>query len=106
MYYIWLSENDFTLYKYMNDFGKLEEEFPSKENFYSLRISKNIRDKESEHVLKVWNKFEMETMKDYHDFYLRRDVLLLADVFEQFRNNSLKNYGLYRSHYLSAPALN
>ena len=44
-------------------------------------------------------------MKDYHDLYLKCDVLLLADVFEKIRNNSLKNYGLYPSHYLSAPAL-
>ena len=34
-------------------------------------------------------------MKDYHDLYLKCDVLLLANVFEKFRNNSLKNYGLY-----------
>ena len=41
-------------------------------------------------------------MKDYHDLHLKCDVLLLADVFEKFRNNSLKNYGLCPSHYLSA----
>ena len=44
-------------------------------------------------------------MKDYHDLYLKCDVLLLADVFEKFKNNSLKNYGLCPSHYLSAPSL-
>ena len=47
----------------------------------------------------------MKTMKDYHDLYLNCDVLLLADVFEKLRNNSLKNYGLRPSHYLSAPGL-
>ena len=47
----------------------------------------------------------MKTMKDYHKLYLKCDILLLADVFEIFRNNSLKNYGLCPSHYLSAPAL-
>ena len=46
----------------------------------------------------------MKTMKDYHNLYLKCDVLLLADVFEKFRNNSTKNYGLCPSHYLSAPA--
>ena len=45
----------------------------------------------------------MKTMKDYHDLYLKCHVLLLADVFEKIRNNSLQNYGLYPSHYLSAP---
>ena len=42
-------------------------------------------------------------MKDYHD--LNCEVLLLADVFEKFRNNTLKYYGLFPSHYLSAPTL-
>ena len=37
--------------------------------------------------------------------YLKCDVLLLTDVFEKFRNNNLKNYGLCLSHYLSTPAL-
>ena len=52
----------------------------------------------------VWDKFEMETIKYYHDFYLKCDAPLLADVFEKFRNSSLKNYGLYPSYYLSATA--
>ena len=43
-------------------------------------------------------KNEMETMKDYHDWYLKCDVLLLADAFEKIRNNSLKNYGLCQIH--------
>ena len=47
----------------------------------------------------------MKTMKDYHDLYLKQDVLLSANVFEKIRNNSLKNYGLCPSHYLSAPSL-
>ena len=44
-------------------------------------------------------------MKDYHNFYLKYDILLLADVFEKVRNNSLKNYWLCPSHYLSTLAL-
>ena len=47
----------------------------------------------------------MEIMKDYHNLYLKCDVFLLADVFEKFRNNNLKNYGLCQIHYLSAPGL-
>ena len=46
----------------------------------------------------------MKTMKDYHDLYLKCDILLLA-VFKKFRNNSLKNYGLCPSHFLSAQVL-
>ena len=41
----------------------------------------------------------MKMIKHYHDLYLKCDFLLLADVFEKFRNNSLKNYGLFLSHY-------
>ena len=89
----------------MSDFEKFKEELPSKEKFYSSLTGKKISAKEYEHVLKVWNKFEMKTTKDYHDLYLECDVLLLADVFEKFGNNSLKNYGLCPSHYLSAPTL-
>ena len=43
-------------------------------------------------------------LKDYHNLYIKCDVLLLADVFGKFRNNSLKNYGLCPIDYLSAPA--
>ena len=44
-------------------------------------------------------------MKDHHNLYLKCDVLLLAGAFENLRNNSIKNYALFPSHYLSAPAL-
>ena len=47
----------------------------------------------------------MKILKVYHDLYLKCDVLLLADIFEKFRNNRLKNYGLCPSHYLSTPGL-
>ena len=88
----------------MSDFENFKEELPSKEKFYSLLTRKKVNDKEYEHILKVWNRFEMKTMKGCHDLYLKCDVLLLANVFEKLRNNSLKNYGLLPTHYLSAPA--
>ena len=89
----------------MTHFKKFKEKLPSKEKFYSSLTGKKISEKEFNHVLNVWNKFEMKTMKYYHDLYLKCDVLLLADVSEKFRNNSLKNYGLCPSHFLSAPGL-
>ena len=91
-----VKQKGFYPYEYMT-----EEEFPSKEKFPNIKIT----DKEYKHVINVWKKFEMKTMKDYHDLYLKCDVLLSADVFKKFRNNSLKNYGLCPSHYLSAPGL-
>ena len=89
----------------MSDFGKFKKLLPDKEKFYSSLTDRKISDKEYEHVLNVWKNFEMKTMKDYHDLYLKCDILLLADVLEKFGNNSLKNYGLCPSHYLSAPGL-
>ena len=47
----------------------------------------------------------MTIIKDYHTLYLKCDVLLLPDVFEIFRNRTLKNYGLYPSHCLSAQTI-
>ena len=73
--------------------------------FYSSLTGKKNSGKEYEHVLNVWNKFEIKIIKDYHDLYLKCDVLLLADILEKFRDKSLKNYGLCPSHYLSEPAL-
>ena len=66
---------------------------------------RKITDKEYEHVLNVWKNFEMKTMKDYHDLYLKCDILLISDVFEKLINNSFMSYGLCASHYLSAPGL-
>ena len=82
-------------YEYMSEIEKFKEKLSSKEKFFSsFKSKKKISDKEYQHVLKVWNKFEMKTMKDYHDLYLKCDVLLSVDVFQKFRNNGLKNYGL------------
>ena len=94
-----VKQKGFYPYEYMNGFEKFKEELPSKEKFYSFLTGKKINDNDYEHVLKVQNTFEMKTMKDYHDLYLKRDVLLLPDVFEKFRESSLKKQGLYPSQY-------
>ena len=54
---------------------------------------------------KTWDKFEMKNMGDYHDHYLKKDVLLLADVFEKFIGTCLKYYGLDPCHFFSSPYL-
>ena len=59
------------------------KELSRKEKLYSSFTDIKISEKEYDHVLKVWNKFEMKAMKYDHDLYLKRDVLLLADVFEK-----------------------
>ena len=55
---------------------------------------------------KIWNKFNMKNMGDYLDHYLKRDVLLLADVSEKFIDTCLKFYKLDPCHYFSSPGLN
>ena len=54
---------------------------------------------------KTWNKFQRKNIGDYHDHYLKKDVLLLVDVFEKFIDAYLKYYGLDPYHYFSAPGL-
>ena len=73
--------------------------------YASLLTGKKINDKEYDHVITVWNRFEMKIMKDYHDLFLKCDVLLLPDLFEKIRRSSLKNYGLCPSPYLRTLAL-
>ena len=89
----------------MSDFEKFKEELPSKEKFYSSLTDRKITGKEQEHVCNVWNNVGMKTIEGYHDLYLKCAVFLLPDVFDKFRNNSLKNCGLCQSHYFSAPGL-
>ena len=55
---------------------------------------------------KVWNEFNMKNMGDYHDHYLKKDVLFLADVFEKFIDLYLRIYKLDPCHYFSSPGLN
>ena len=68
----------------MSNFEKSKEQLPTKENFYSFTTGRKITGNEYEHVLNVWNKYEI---KNYQDLNLKRGVLLLADVFEKLRNN-------------------
>ena len=64
-----------------------------------------IGDKEYEHACKVWREFKIKNMGEYHDLYLRTNVILLANVFESFRNVCMDNYGLDPAHFYTAPGL-
>ena len=64
-----IKQEGFYPYEYMSDFEKFKEELASKEKFYSSLTDRKISDKEYEHVLNLWNIFEMKTMKDYRNFY-------------------------------------
>ena len=69
-----VKQQRFYPYDYMTHFKKFKEKLPSKKKFYSSLMGKKISEKEFNHVLNVWNKFEMKIMKYYHDLYLKCDV--------------------------------
>ena len=76
-----------------------------KDLFYSKLYDENISEENYQHVIKVWDSFNCKTIQYYHDIYLKSDVLLLADVFENFRKTCLKHYKLDPCHYYTAPGL-
>ena len=93
-------------YEYMDSLEKLKETaLPPKEVFYSRLNDGGISDEDYAHAQNVWKTFKMKYFKDYHELYNKVDVLLLADVFENFRNICLTNYELDPAHYYTAPGL-
>jgi len=80
-----------------------EKQFSPKEAFFSKLIDSEILDEDYEHAQKVWKQFEMKSFRKYHDLYLKTDVLLLADVFENFRDICMNNYDLDPAWYYTAP---
>ena len=93
-------------YDYMNCIEKLGETcLPPIECWYSRLNDSNISEGDFEHANKVWDAFGMKTMRDYHDLYLKTDTLLLADVFESFRDICLHHYKLDPAWYFTAPGL-
>ena len=76
-----------------------------KYQFYSILTDESISDEQYRHAKNVWNKFNLKTMGEYHDLYLKSDILLLADVFENFRKTCLEYYKLDPAHYFSSPGL-
>ncbi|CAH3144143.1 unnamed protein product [Porites evermanni] len=76
-----------------------------KSEFYSKLNDEGITDSEYQHALNVWSSFNCKSIPDYHDLYLKSDVLLLADVFENFRATCLRHYNLDPAHYYTSPGL-
>lgn len=64
-------------------------QLPSKEQFYSILNDEHITDDDNKHAETVWTKFKIQNMGAYHDLYLMSDILLLVDVFENFRKTCL-----------------
>ena len=93
-------------YDYVSSISKFDEkQLPPKKEFYSKLNDEDITDEEYQHAINIWNTFECQNIRDYHDLYLKSDVLLLADVFENFRKTCLHHYKLDPAHYYTSPGL-
>ena len=93
-------------YDFMDSFEKFNQtELPAKEHFYSILNDQDITDDEYDHAKKVWKTFKIKTMGEYHDLYLGSDVLLLTNVFENFRKTCMQYYKLDPCHYFTSPGL-
>ena len=93
-------------YDHMDSFEQFKQtELPTKEQFYSILNNEHITDEDYQHAQNVWNTFKLQSMGEYHDLYLKSDVLLLADVFENFRKTCIQYYKLDPCHYFTSPGL-
>ena len=93
-------------YEYTDSWERFDETLlPVKELFYTKLNIKGISDKDYAHGQKVWEVFEIKNLDEYHDLYVQCDTLLLADVFESFRDKCIELYELYPAHSLTAPGL-
>ena len=94
------------MYDYMNDESKfLETNLPPKKAFYSHIKKTHISEDDFQHACKVFETFDSANLGDYSDLYLKTDVLLLCDIFENFRNISPRDYSLDPCQFYSAPGL-
>lgn len=93
-------------YDYIDSLEKLDEKsLPTRDKFYSKLTESAVSDEDYEFAIKVWNQFEVKSLGDYSDLYMKTDILLLTDVFENFREICYENYELDPLHYYTAPGL-
>ncbi|KYM96845.1 hypothetical protein ALC62_12487 [Cyphomyrmex costatus] len=107
-----LSEENFNLltrkgvfpYEYINCSEKLNEScLPPRDSFYSSLTDDTVSESDYAHAVNVWQRFSIQTLGEYSDLYLKTDVLLLADVFENFRDSCVASYGLDPAYYYTLP---
>ena len=93
-------------YEYMDSWERFDEtSLPDKEAFYSSLSMEDITDIDHRHAKTVFKSLNDKNLGGYHDLYVQSDTLLLADVFENFRNKCIEIYELDPVHFLSAPGL-
>lgn len=100
-----LQKNEYC-YDYVDCSEKFSEtKLPSMDAFYNNLKKEPISEKSYQHAVKVWDFFEMKTLGDFHDMYVKTDCLLLCDVFEKFRQMCLQSYKLDACHFYTSPGL-
>ena len=82
-----------------------ETTLPNKKTFYSKLYLEDIADEDYTHAQKVFEEFKLKNLVECHDLYVQSDTLLLADVFENFRNKCIEIFEVDPAHVLSAPGL-
>ena len=100
-------------YDWLDSYEKFKDpSLPQKKCFHSslkdgerYNNDTHISDEQYLHLQNVWDIFNFNKFEDFHDHYLKKDVLLLVDTFEKFISTCLKYYGLDPCHYFSAPGL-
>ena len=93
-------------YDWMDDASKMNcEALPTIEEFYNKKDDEHISEEDYQHAQCVWEYFRCQTFKDYHELYLQTDVMLLTDVFEEFRSMCLGEYKVDPAQYVSLPAM-
>ncbi|XP_018316022.1 uncharacterized protein [Mycetomoellerius zeteki] len=76
---------------------------PPRESFYSSLTGHTVTESDYAHAVNVWQQFSVQTLGEYSDLYLKTDVLLLADIFENFRDKCIESYGLDPAYYYTLP---
>ena len=93
-------------YEYIDSWNRFDEtSLPDKEAFYSSLNMEGITSVDYRHAKRVYKGFKLKNLGNYHDLYVQSDTLLLADVFENFRNKYIEIYELDPAHFLLAPGL-
>jgi hypothetical protein len=91
-------------YDFVDSWEKLDyKRLPDKQEFYNRLTESDVSDDEYQFAHDVWNAFNIKTLREYAELYLKTDILLLADVFENFRKSCLGVYGLDPAHYYTLP---
>jgi len=91
-------------YEYIDCIEKLDEtELPPRDSFYSSLTGDSVSENDYAHAVNVWQRFSIRTLGEYSDLYLKTDVLLLANIFENFRDKCIESYGLDPAYYYTLP---